>query len=131
MILGKIFLEIDKNKDGYLTVQQLSEYFKDHTEQPKYEDISNIIKFMDLDHNGKLAYNQFIAACLSKSAANNKDYLRFAFNYFDLNHDGRISREELTIILHAYKKEFQDNYILSDKLMEECDLNKDNKIDFQ
>lgn len=47
---------------------------------------------MDVDHNGRLAYNEFISACLSKSAASSKDYLRFAFDYFDLNHDGKISK---------------------------------------
>lgn len=26
MLLGKIFLEIDRNKDGYLTVEELSSY---------------------------------------------------------------------------------------------------------
>lgn len=48
---------------------------------------------MDVDHNGKLAYNEFISACLSKSTANNRDYLSYAFKYFDLNHDGTINRE--------------------------------------
>lgn len=59
---------------------------------------------MDVDHNGRLDYNEFISACLSKAAANNRDYLAFAFRYFDLNHDGCISREELAIILKAYKR---------------------------
>lgn len=59
---------------------------------------------MDVDHNGKLAYNEFISACLSKSAANNREYLLSAFKYFDLNHDGKVSKEELGIILRSYKK---------------------------
>ena len=55
---------------------------------------------MDVDHNGQLAYNEFISACLSKSASNNRDYLkyypqhlRFAFDYFDVNRDGKVSRD--------------------------------------
>lgn len=50
---------------------------------------------MDVDNNGRLAYNEFISACLSKSAANNRDYLKFAFDYFDINHDGKITKKEL------------------------------------
>ena len=72
---------------------------------------------MDVDHNGKLAYNEFISACLSKSTANNRDYLTYAFKYFDLNHDGTINREELSIILRAYKKEYAENSKLIDKLL--------------
>ena len=47
---------------------------------------------MDVDFNGKLVYNEFISACLSKSAANNKEYLKSAFEYFDMNKDGKLSK---------------------------------------
>ena len=56
--------------------------------------------------------DRFISACLSKSAANSREYLKFAFDYFDLNHDGKISKEELSIILKAYKKEYAENETL-------------------
>lgn len=39
MLLGKVFLDIDINKDGYLTVDELSKYFKKHENNPHYEDI--------------------------------------------------------------------------------------------
>lgn len=131
MLLGKIFLEIDRNKDGYLTVEELSSYMATQESRQEFGDIREIIQCMDVDHNGKLAYNEFISACLSKSAANSRDYLLFAFKYFDLNHDGRIGREELELILKAYKKEFSENVELIDKLLAECDLNHDNEIDFE
>jgi Ca2+-binding EF-hand superfamily protein len=72
---------------------------------------------MDVDHNGKLAYNEFISACLSKSASDSKNYLMFAFKYFDLNHDGKINRQELGIVLKAYKREYSENAQLIDKLL--------------
>lgn len=86
---------------------------------------------MDVDFNGKLAYNEFISACLSKSAANNREYLLNAFQYFDLNHDGKISKEELSIVLKAYKKEYSENTKLIEKLIEDCDINNDGEIDFE
>ena len=85
---------------------------------------------MDVDYNGKLAYNEFISACLSKSAANNREYLAYAFRYFDINHDGKINHEELSIILKAYRREYVENTKLIDKLLEECDTNRDGSIDF-
>ena len=72
MILGKAFMDIDKNKDGYLTIEELSHYMQDQIAKPDYQDLSDIIKHMDVDFNGKLVYNEFISACLSKSSANNR-----------------------------------------------------------
>lgn len=106
MMLGKVFMEIDENKDGDLTIEELANYMEVQIAKPEYEDICNIIKSLDVDFNGRLAYNEFISACLSKSAANNREYLLNAFQYFDLNHDGKISKEELSIVLKAYKKEY-------------------------
>jgi Ca2+-binding EF-hand superfamily protein len=47
-----------------------------------------------------------------------------------MNHDGRISKDELSIVLRAYKKEYAENSHLIDKLLVECDLNQDGEIDF-
>ncbi len=62
MLLGKVFLDIDKNKDGRVIVKQLSDYFRQNDEQPEYDEIINIIQPMDVDHNGSLAYNEFVSA---------------------------------------------------------------------
>lgn len=131
MVLGKVFMDIDENKDGYLSIEEMANYMKEEPAKPQYEDICNIIKYMDVDFNGKLAYNQFISACLSKSSANNREYLRNAFHYFDLNHDNKISKEELSIVLKAYRKEYSQNQKLIDKLLQECDTNQDGEIDFE
>ncbi len=86
---------------------------------------------MDVDYNGRLNYNEFISACLSKSAANSRDYLKFAFDYFDLNRDGKINSEELKTILNAYRKEYKENQDLVSKMLQECDSNQDNEVDFE
>ena len=40
MVLGKVFMNIDENKDGYLTVEELSKYMKSQNAKPEFEDIS-------------------------------------------------------------------------------------------
>ena len=57
MILGQVFMSIDQNKDGYLTVEQLSNYMKSQIAKPELQQIGDIIKHMDVDFNGKLVYN--------------------------------------------------------------------------
>lgn len=60
----------------------------------------------------------------------NDEYMKFAFNSFDLNRDGKIQREEFQLILKAYSKDFNCNEELVDALMNENDKNNDGVIDF-
>lgn len=47
--------------------------------------------------------------CMDEAIMSNDDYMRFAFNSFDLNRDGKIQREEFQLILKAYNKDFTCN----------------------
>ena len=47
---------------------------------------------MDLDKNGKINYNEFIASMISDDYCQKKDYLDYIFQYFDADKNGKISR---------------------------------------
>ena len=68
--------------------------------------------------------------CIDKAIMSNENYLRFAFNSFDINRDGKIQREEFQLILKVYSKDFKCNEELVNALMLENDKNKDGAIDF-
>ena len=50
---------------------------------------------MDLDKNGKINYNEFVATMLGDDYSQKKDYLDYIFNYFDADKNGKISHKEL------------------------------------
>lgn len=77
-------------------------------------DLKKLLQSIDTDHNGKINYNEFIAICIDEAIINNDNYLRFVFNAFDLNHDGKIQKEEFQLILKVYSKDFNCNQKLVD-----------------
>ncbi len=126
MKLKKIFQYINKNHDGKITPNDLREgllRIKGHilTEN----EIVNIFKKIDQDHNGYIDYEEFLRASLDYTKIINQTNLKIAFNNFDINKDGLLDREELMYIFKA------DNIEYFDELIKKIDLNKDGKIDFK
>ncbi len=97
----------------------------------QYEELAAIFASLDSDHDGQLNYNEFIACCLDEAYTSSQHYLRYAFDSFDLNRDGKIQREEFTRILRACSGDFKCNSELVEALILENDCNKDGVIDFQ
>ena len=55
-------------------------------------DLKSLVVSIDTDRNGKINYNEFIAMCIDEAIMSNENYMRFAFDSFDLNRDGKIQR---------------------------------------
>lgn len=128
--LRAVFEGIDCNSDGFLTCEEFRKYFSRESLVPG-EEVEGVLGAADLDRNGKLNYNEFLSSCLDESLLSSEEYLRFVFAAFDLNKDGRIERDELTLILRAYSQEYRCNLPLVEELIAENDSNKDGAIDFQ
>lgn len=78
---------------------------------------------MDLDKNGKINYNEFIASMVSDDYCQKKDYLDYIFQYFDADRNGKISRFELTDAIKKMGFEVPAKFI--NDLIMEADINKD------
>lgn len=65
-----MFRSLDKNKDGYLTLKELKEGMKDN---PNIDEIARLLNNIDLDQNGAINYNEFIAATLNTKTMIQKD----------------------------------------------------------
>lgn len=57
----KIFFNIDKNNDGYITLKELKEAMKGRLSE---DELQNILRAVDTDKNGAINYTEFIAATL-------------------------------------------------------------------
>lgn len=92
------FLALDKNSDGYITLGELKKGFE--TEDPTV--LADIMKGLDIDSNGAIDYNEYIAANIdSRRISMSKSKLSEAFKVFDSNGDGVIEDTELAKMFHS------------------------------
>jgi len=99
--LRKAFRELDINGDGMLEKEELTQGFikggKNKQEAEKL--VSDMLKVLDINQDGKVNYSEFLTANLRKTRATNEDSLKGAFDMIDKDRNGRISVDELAHVL--------------------------------
>lgn len=88
----KIFLQIDSRKQGFVSYSDIHEMLEEHLDD---ESIKQIFESIDVDKNGKIFWNEFLAATISQSIYLKDDNLKEAFNNFDHDRDGYFDLENL------------------------------------
>lgn len=93
-----------------------------------------LFRAFDKDNSGTIDYREFLATMAILSRGNVEQKLEFAFSMIDLDHDGKLSREELQKVVTAlYKvltslglgsKTMQDPIVYANKLFDEMDEEK-------
>ena len=61
--------------------------------------MANLITFLDTDKNGKINYTEFVSSCLENSVIFKEQNMKAAFKLLDRDGNGRIDKQELTILL--------------------------------
>lgn len=125
----KIFKQIDKNSDGYITLKELQKGLAGK-DKKSYKEIETIMMSVDTDQNGAINFNEFIAATLDVGIYKDYHKLEKAFKFFDKDHDGSIDEKELKSSLAGKEFKHIDTKIFSNAL-DESDGDKNGSVDFQ
>lgn len=125
--MADLFLAIDKNRDGRLSLGEI-ELALENTNLPKSE-LEKIMQSIDLNRAGSIDFTEFIAVFMDKTTYLSHEKLWRAFKRFDISNTGRITAEELQVVLD------QEN-IIKDRgvwreMVEEADIDQDGTIDFE
>lgn len=127
---------VDKNKDGHVTFHEFRTALDKHNNKMS-EEMRQAFEFADLDGNMRIEYTEFLAAALDSRLSCEEHGLWMAFNVFDHDGSGMISKKELKDILSNDEKIADLGQTLGAttdsiaKLLADCDSDGDGQIDFQ
>ena len=130
MELRRLFLDIDTNKDGTLSVQEIRKCLLKLNEEKHLnlnrKEIDEIFNSIDVNNSKRIEYTEFISAMLEESSYCKEERLIEIFRLLDKDGSGKISKSEIKTALNKENVNEQDlqNFI------KKFDLNGDGEIDY-
>jgi len=128
--MRRSFRNMDKDGNGLLSREELALGMKRVGRQIDELTFLNLCSVLDTNKNGYVDYTEFLAACLYNRDFSNQGLLRTAFQYFDADNSGYITRDEIKKALTGgdvsiILPESEVNVIIN-----EVDKNQDGQIDY-
>jgi Ca2+-binding EF-hand superfamily protein len=128
--LKEIFKELDESGEGLLSKEELqkgfSKYFADDISEQEFEEI---MKLIDQDDSGEISIEEFLRATMDYENLTTEKNLKLAFDYFDKDHSGTLSPDEIREVLGLSEDNEKSRKIVND-IIEEVDENGDGLISF-
>ena len=126
--LTKMFYSMRKsNKSGNITPKNLSEFIEEYSMTLSIEDINECFSKYGLTEPGKMTLQEFLLCCGSITESTLIQYIE-AFNLFDRDNDGSISKSDLKIYLTSLGEDVNDQDI--DNIFKEVNPEKEGLINF-
>jgi calcium-dependent protein kinase len=127
--LRELFISMDKSKDGKISMEEFIDGMIKHSKTTYTQvELEEIFIGLDSDKSGNIDYTEFLKAALNKQKLLCETNLQAAFNYFDIDKNGVITKEELLTVFAKGNANLGDD--LCDVMIKEIDGNKDQSISF-
>jgi len=134
-MLREQFIKIDQDNSGQINLAELRAAIE-KTGQKSGESINNAIANIDVDGDGSISYEEFLAAVIERQLIHRQNKVWWAFCEYDQDSDGKITVEELKKALteQGVSKDGETTKETNEKVasyIAEYDLNGDGVIDYE
>ncbi|WOL06780.1 hypothetical protein Cni_G15514 [Canna indica] len=125
--LKEMFKNMDSDNSGTITLEELKKGLsKQGTKLSEYE-VKQLMDAADADGNGTIDYEEFITATMHINKMDREEHLYTAFQFFDKDNSGFITKEELEQALK--EKGMYDGQEIKD-IISEADADNDGRINY-
>ena len=120
----------DKDKDGFITIQELGEIMKNLGQTPNEAELQDMISEVDIDGNGNIDFKEFLGLMARKMKDTDTDEeLNEAFRVFDRDGNGFITAQELKHVMINLGEKIEDTEV--EEMIKEADIDGDGYINYE
>ncbi|CAB9504884.1 MAP kinase-activated protein kinase 2 (Fragment) [Seminavis robusta] len=130
--IDRAFLAIDTNQDGKLSKKQVQDGYAHYFgESLSEQEVDEMFDRLDVDRSGFLNYSEFVVAAMNEQDLLSSGVLRRAFDAFDVDNSGVISKDNLKQVLRDALDmgKASDDQVVS-QLIQQVDKEGDGVISF-
>ncbi|KAI9113326.1 hypothetical protein K1719_015851 [Acacia pycnantha] len=126
--LKQMFNNMDTDNSGTITLEELRAGLTKLGSKLNESEIQQLMDAADVDKNGTIDYPEFITATMHRHRVEKEENLFKAFQYFDKDNSGFITREELRQALSEYG---MGDEAAIDEVIDDVDTDKDGRINYE
>ncbi|CAL9057770.1 calcium-dependent protein kinase 2-like [Musa acuminata AAA Group] len=125
--LKEMFKNMDSDNSGTITLEELKQGLAKQGTKLSENEVKQLMEAADADGNGTIDYDEFITATMHMNRMGREEHLYTAFQYFDTDNSGYITREELEQALK--EKGLYDEKEIKN-IISEADVDNDGRINY-
>lgn len=126
--LRQMFNNMDTDRSGTITYEELKTGLSRLGSKLSEQEVRELMEAADVDRSGTIDYIEFITATMHRHRLEKEDHLFKAFQHFDKDGSGFITRDELR---HAMTKYGMGDEATIDEVINDVDIDKDGRINYE